>query len=312
MKAQASKRTGILFRGIQIWAVAALVAGAALRWWFITHAARIAGDSLLYGDLAGNLLQHGVYGFTTASGIPRPTLIRVPGYPLFLAACFAVFGVGQYPAAMYLQLVADLATCGLVSALAGRLFGRRGAMAALWLAALCPFTANYVAAPLTETLSLFCIAVVFYGMLRWQSSGAGFNRWLWAITAGLGYAVLLRPEQGLLAAAVVPAMLWMGWRGDGRRGVAAVLVASICVVLPLAPCATGEPSTLSSRWRRALPPIPGSSCRSGFSGGIGPGESTSPRPNWCTGTMTPIRSRSRICRHAPSTTRTSTPRRRPS
>ena len=32
-------------------------------------------------------------------------------------------------------------------------------MWALYLAALCPFTANYVAAPLSETLSIFCIAL---------------------------------------------------------------------------------------------------------------------------------------------------------
>jgi hypothetical protein len=45
--------------------------------------------------------------------------------------------------------------------------------------------------------------------------------------------VRLRPEQGLLAAAVVPAMGWMVWRRGGRwMGV--VLAASL-VVLPLAP-----------------------------------------------------------------------------
>ena len=35
-------------------------------------------------------------------------------------------------------------------------------MLALWLAALCPFTANYVAMPLTETLSIFCVALGLY------------------------------------------------------------------------------------------------------------------------------------------------------
>ena len=36
--------------------------------------------------------------------------------------------------------------------------GPRAGLAALWLAALCPFTAMYCAAPLTETLSVFCVA----------------------------------------------------------------------------------------------------------------------------------------------------------
>ncbi|HVG27610.1 MAG TPA: hypothetical protein VM865_08395, partial [Acidobacteriaceae bacterium] len=39
-----------------------------------------------------------------------------------------------------------------------------------------------------------------------------------AIGLGLTWAVLLRPDQGLLAAAVVPAMVWVGWRLAGSAG----------------------------------------------------------------------------------------------
>jgi hypothetical protein len=218
-----------------------VLAGVALRLWLIAHVARVAGDTLLYGDIARNLLAHGTYGFTVTEHVARPTLIRVPGYPLFLAACFRVFGVEHYQPVLYLQLLIDMATCGLVSGLAGRLFGRRAAFAALWMSALCPFTASYVATPLTETLSLFCIAVVFYGVERWRAAGMGFNRWLWVVSAGLAYAVLLRPEQGLLAAAVVPAMLWMVWGGRWRGGAVAwgsalpVVAVAVCVLLPLVP-----------------------------------------------------------------------------
>ena len=223
------------------WVMLAVFAGVVLRLWLIAHVARIAGDTLLYGDIARNLLAHGAYGFTVTGQAPRPTMIRVPGYPLFLAACFRVFGVEHYQPVLYVQLLVDMATCGLASGLAGRLFGRRAAMAALWMSALCPFTASYVATPLTETLSLFCIAAVFYGMQRWGAGGMGFNRWLWVVSAGLAYAVLLRPEQGLLAAAVVPAMLWMVWGGRWRggavawRGALPVVAAALCVVLPLVP-----------------------------------------------------------------------------
>ena len=57
----------------------------------------------------------------------RSTLIRLPGYPLFLAACFRLFGMENYRAVLYVQLAADLLTCWLAAALAGRLFGRRAA-----------------------------------------------------------------------------------------------------------------------------------------------------------------------------------------
>jgi 4-amino-4-deoxy-L-arabinose transferase-like glycosyltransferase len=227
--------------GLALGCALALIAGLALRLWFVAHVARIAGDTLLYGDIARNLLTHGVYGFTVEGSMPRPTLIRVPGYPLFLAACFRVFGVEHYQPVLYVQVLVDLLTCLLVSKLAGRLFGRRASMAALWLAALCPFTAMYVATPLTETLSLFCMAVVFYAVERWRGAGMGGNRWLWLAGAGLAYAVLLRPEQGLLAAAVVPAIGWMAWRAEGRlahpraRVLRTVLAVSLCVILPLVP-----------------------------------------------------------------------------
>jgi 4-amino-4-deoxy-L-arabinose transferase-like glycosyltransferase len=213
-----------------------LLLGLGLRLWFIAHLARIDGDTLLYGDIAKNWLEHGVYGFTQTGVTARPTLIRLPGYPMFLAACFRVFGIEHYTVVMVVQTVFDLFTCVVVSALAGRLFGRRAAIAALWLAALCPFTANYVAAPLTETLSLMCIAMAFYGLERWRTTALGVNRWLWVITFALAYAVLLRPEQGLLAAAVLAAMGWLGWSaGRGVRSVWPVALAAVCLVLPLAP-----------------------------------------------------------------------------
>ena len=218
----------------------ALAAGLAVRLWFVAHAARIDGDTLLYGNIARNWMQHGVYGFTQPPRLPVPTLIRLPGYPLFLMACFSLFGIEHYTAVMYVQCVVDLLTCLLIAALAGRLFGRRAAMAALWLSALCPFMAVYTAAPLTEVLTLACIALTFYSLERWRDAGLGFNRWLWVTGVAMAYSVLLRPEQGLLAATVVPAMLWMVWRASESRRirlrtVLPVVLAAFCVVLPLAP-----------------------------------------------------------------------------
>ncbi len=223
----------------RLYAALALAAGLALRLWFITHVARVDGDTLLYGSIAKNWMQHGVYGFSESLSGPVPTLIRLPGYPIFLMACFRVFGVENYTTVMYLQCAIDLTTCLLIAALAGRLFSRRAGMAALWLSALCPFMASYTAAPLTEVLTLFTIALTFYGIERWRNAGAGFNRWLWLTAAAMAYSVLLRPEQGLLAASAIPAMLWMAWRQNRlqRSSLKAlpVVVAALCVVLPLAP-----------------------------------------------------------------------------
>jgi 4-amino-4-deoxy-L-arabinose transferase-like glycosyltransferase len=219
---------------------AALALGLALRLWFISSDARIAGDTLIYGDIAKNWMEHGVYGFFQSATGPLPTLIRLPGYPIFLMGCFRLFGVDHYTAVMYVQAGIDLLTCLILSALAGRLFGRRAAIATLWLSALCPFTASYVAAGLTETLSLTCIALAFYALERWRVAGARWSGWIWIVSGALAYAVLLRPEQGMLAVALVPAMLWIALRPPERGsgwGALPVLVAALCVVLPLAPWA---------------------------------------------------------------------------
>lgn len=213
-----------------------LALGFLLRLMFVLHAPRIAGDTLIYGDIAKNWMHHGVYGFADSGDGPTPTLIRLPGYPIFMAFCFRLFGDDQYNAVMLMQCLIDLATCALLSDLARRVFGQRAATAVLWMAALCPFTANYVASPLTETLTLTTIVAAFYGLERWREQEAGWNRWLWLIAPALAYSVLLRPEQGLLTAAVVPAMLWVAIRRKvAITSTAPALTVALCVVLPLVP-----------------------------------------------------------------------------
>ena len=211
---------------------AALVAGALLRLLFFWLRPTVAGDALMYGDLAHNMVAHHVYGFSAT--VILPTLIRLPGYPLFLAACFAVFGVGNYAAVVVVQMVVDLAGCALLGLLAERLWGRRAGLAAVWLAAVCPFTANYSVVVLAETLSAFCVVVALVALERWDAG----RLWGWVMMLGcvLSAAVLLRPDEGILAAVVVAVMLWVGLRrGDGGVGsrVAPAVVASLLMVLPL-------------------------------------------------------------------------------
>src|SRR5271155_4555601 len=106
-----------------------------------------SGDAPFYIELAWNWLKNGVYGFPV-NGRLTPVDMRVPGYPAFLAAIFAF--AGQSPLAIGLaQAVVDVATCILVALIASKLAPkanrRRATLGALWLAVLCPFTANYCA-----------------------------------------------------------------------------------------------------------------------------------------------------------------------
>jgi len=219
------------------WTLLALLAGFVLRLYFVQKQAHVEGDSLIYGDLALNMLKHHVYGVTEKLGV-RSTLIRLPGYPLLMAGCFAVFGMEHYASVLYVQLVLDLATCWLLAALAGRLMGERSGLWAIWLAALCPFTANYVAAGLTETSAIFCVALAFYALERWWArvrEGAAWSAWIWPLGFALSFAVLLRPDRLLLAFAVLPAMAWLAWRVPAKsRSLAQVGVVALIVLLPLA------------------------------------------------------------------------------
>ena len=218
-------------------AVFALAAGAALRLWFIHAFPQIQGDSLLYADIGRNWLTHGIYGRSVAhaGGAPTiaPTLVRLPGYPGFLALCFAAFGKQNYLAVLYLQMVIDLVTCLLIAGFVSRFCGQRAAMLALWLAALCPFTANYVAMPLTETLSIFCVALglfAFAAVLERPHWG-----WMLTLTFAWSYGALLRPDGALLAVTFFPALLLYGRNSLGlKRSLHIALFCGLISVLPFA------------------------------------------------------------------------------
>jgi 4-amino-4-deoxy-L-arabinose transferase-like glycosyltransferase len=215
----------------------AVAAGAALRLWFIHAYPEVDGDPLIYGDIAKNWLQHHIYGLSTDAGI-HPTLIRLPGYPLFLASCFLLFGTEHYHAVMFAQTAIDLGTCLLIAALVRRIWSPRGAIVALWLAALCPFTANYAATPLAENLSIFCVALGFYSLLRLlEKPGAG---WLFAIAFAISYAAMLRPDGALLACALCGGLVVHRRRGLGTsltavQGGKLAMVVGLLSVLPFIP-----------------------------------------------------------------------------
>jgi Dolichyl-phosphate-mannose-protein mannosyltransferase len=218
---------------------AAIVVGFVLRALFVWRHPLFTGDALVYGELAHHMLKEHVYGLIDA-GVLKPTLIRLPGYPLFVAACFKFFGDANYLAVLWVQVVVDLGTCLLIAATAARLAGRRAGVWTLWLAVLCPFTANYAAVVVAECCSLFCVALTFFALERWVSTWRDGFPWVnWAMLIGCALlgAVLLRPDQGLLAVAVVPAMVWFGSRTGGGRDVfvktAPAVVASLILVLPL-------------------------------------------------------------------------------
>lgn len=219
------------------------LAGWALRGYFLKTHALIQGDSLLYGEIAKNWLQSGVFGMGEPESV-TPTLIRLPGYPGFLAVLFSVFGIEHYTAVLRAQLVVDLVTCFLIAEAARQMVSERAGKIAFVLAAICPFTANYVATPLTETLSVFASAATLLAAVsalkRSQELRPAWAQWTLCGLA-ISFAILLRPDGGILLASV---LCYLGWlvffrrselAGPVRQYLAAGTIVAIIALAPLLP-----------------------------------------------------------------------------
>jgi hypothetical protein len=163
-------------------------------------------DGRFYAQIARNLLDH--RGYSGEEEEPYvPTYARVPGYPLFLAGVYSVFGRDNNTAVRFIQISLDIVTCWLVALLAvawapiawGLEKRRRAMLIALALAAACPFSAVYVTTILTETwATLLVTAFVLVATLGLKSERCKTSAALW-LAAGLlgGVATMFRPDCAL-------------------------------------------------------------------------------------------------------------------
>src|SRR6266403_1365636 len=190
-------------------------------------------DGRTYAQIARNVLEQHVYSHESEAPYD-PTLIRLPGYPLFLASIYSIFGHTNNGAVRIIQALIDTGTCVLVALMAfywqpDQKRKRKTAIAALALAAVCPFTTIYAATILTEVTTTFLVMAMLVAVtFAFQNSltTAGTEKTsepkkivkraiVWWIVAGLcgGLAVLFRPDSGLFALAVgltlvVSALVW--------------------------------------------------------------------------------------------------------
>lgn len=235
----------------------ALLAGCAMRVYLVLKfPVTDSGDAPFYIELAWNWLKNGVYGFPV-NGVLTPVDMRVPGYPAFLASVFAFAGQSTR-AAMFAQVALDLATCVVIALIATRLAPaparHRVFIAGVWLAALCPFTGNYTAVVLTETLVIFLTAVAILVLMQTDlgpdsSPEVAPSRFLsnpyFLSGIVVGFGTLVRPETPLLlvAAGLILALRW--WHpADWVKLVRAGVLMGVGMLLPLIPWAARNWHTL--------------------------------------------------------------------
>jgi dolichyl-phosphate-mannose-protein mannosyltransferase len=223
-----------LLRANKLFFLVVTLAALALRLFFVFRFPHVAGDTFIYGDIAKNWLNHGIYGLSDQT--VRPTLIRLPGYPAFLAVVFSIFGQDHYGAVMILQAFIDTNACLAMAALALELMNTRAAKVTYLLAALCPFTANYAAAPLAETLSIFSTAHAFYyGVRGLKALNAGERGTLSWFFSGLWIAVgtYMRPDNGLVPVPLGLAVLFLLVRRANKLQI--LFAGALLVVMSLGP-----------------------------------------------------------------------------
>jgi 4-amino-4-deoxy-L-arabinose transferase-like glycosyltransferase len=179
-------------------------------------------DSRDYVALAVRLLGEGVYGVQTKAG--WVTGSRMPGYPLFLAGIFAVFGESLRMVAV-VQGVLGAGVIGLTYALARRAGPAAGLLAA-GMVAVDPLTVAFSAAILSEMpFTLFLLGALWACVRTKETRG-----WAWWIVLGVlwGGAVHLRASALWL---LVPLAVWAGWPRKLVGVVTAVVVAG-ALLLP--------------------------------------------------------------------------------
>jgi len=185
-------------------------------------------DGRTYAQIARNVLEQHVYSHATEAPYD-PSLIRLPGYPLFLAGIYSVFGHTNNGAVRIVQALIDTGTCALVALLAfywqpDEKRKLATAIAALALAAVCPFTTIYSATILTEVPATFLVmAMLLAATFAFRAENVKPSL-LWWLTTGFlgGLAVLFRPDAGLFVAAVgitlvFTAPIWSAVASVARR-----------------------------------------------------------------------------------------------
>lgn len=248
----------------------AVASGFCLRLHFVLKYPANSGDTVLYEQIATNWLKHHVYAMDVGGAV-TPVDLRMPGYPAFLAIVYALTGRTEAAARMWVmlaQIAVDLLVCLVIARLAellasptgGATSNRRVRMVALWLAVLCPFTANYTAVPLTEVFAVFwtglasCVLVLALRrvqqpdfLLKNSHMRLGSSVEYTALGAGLvaGAGTLFRPETPILlmAATLVFGGLFL-FSGNIKRWILTNLAMALGCLIILSPWALRNGVTL--------------------------------------------------------------------
>jgi 4-amino-4-deoxy-L-arabinose transferase-like glycosyltransferase len=148
----------------------------------------VSGDSPLYIGIAENILAGNGIAYEN-----EPTAFVSPGFPVFLALCFGIFGANPVWASLA-QCVLSALLCVFTTLTAAEMFGRKAGIIAGIIAAvyfeLILWTSGQI---LTEPLYSFLLAAAVYTLVR-ASVSENSSNWKFALSGLLfGLSALVRP-----------------------------------------------------------------------------------------------------------------------
>jgi 4-amino-4-deoxy-L-arabinose transferase-like glycosyltransferase len=178
-------------------------------------------DQALYIQLAQQFPDSGFLGVTSE---------RVPGYPLFIASIYTLFGEEPWNV-ISIQILLDGISCVVIALMAKSLFSK-----GFWIAGiLSAINLNMVilsVSLLTDTLFLFLFILFLFSLLQYLQNAR--TRWLILLVLFISLATLVRPSSYyLLPILLIGLVSWRLWRRDTipRIGTLAVLYLVIVGVL---------------------------------------------------------------------------------
>jgi hypothetical protein len=202
-------------------AAAVLALGLLLRFAYAWHGHRagyLPTNSDGYETIALSLVERGEYALEPG----KPTAMREPSYPLFIAAVYSV--AGERPGiVIFLHCLLSAATGWLLFLTGRRLFGEGLALAALTVFMLDPQSVYYCAYFFRETWLCFLFGALLYSSLDWSAAPGERRGPRSAMIGGLAATAF-----GLANSAVLPAcglagvLLWLAAPAKAR-GVRAFL-----------------------------------------------------------------------------------------
>lgn len=187
----------------------------------------MVGDAYGYQTIAENLVKGNGY----APDNPFLSTLRTPGYPVFIAAVYFIFGIKPW-LVILAQIVMDSALAVLIAKFALLLFGNlRTSFIAGLLWALEPFAIFYSNKLLSDGLFVFLVVLSFFFFLRFLK--ITHKRNLFASGILLGMATLTRPISIYL---FIPVSIFAFFRFKSKvKGFQNVFIFVVIFLLTIAP-----------------------------------------------------------------------------